>query len=287
MILIFDCGSTKTKAALIRCVNSDPEIIELSKGVNALSMADGSLKNLIGECDTLVRDAEHINETYYYGAGCATGEACERVRKELSSLFRFSRIEVASDMLGAARAACGNSPGIVGILGTGSNSCLYDGKNIIDNVSPLGYILGDEGSGAVLGRQFLGRMLKGQFCDDVLKEFNEAYSLNIPDIITKIYRESRPNTFLASFAPFILQCCRHKDVNNFVIEEFRRYIRFNLLKYSGFRVTPVNFIGSVAMNFHKQLSEAMHAEGGIMGKIIQSPISALTAYHKSSHLNQC
>lgn len=279
MILIFDSGSTKTTVAKVSDSDTLAEFIPLSRGINAMTVKNGELKGLISECDALLSDAEHVGEVYYYGAGCATDEACERIRTDLTLLFHNSRIEVSSDMLGAARAACGNSAGIVGILGTGSNSCLYDGRNIVENVSPLGYILGDEGSGAVLGRLFLGRLLKGQFCYDVLNDFKNDCSFSIPEIITRVYRESRPNAFLASFAPFILKCCRYQDVNSFVIDEFRRYIRNNLLNYTGFGVLPVNFIGSIAENFHSQLSEAMQAEKGVMGRVIQSPISALAHFH--------
>ena len=179
MILIFDSGSTKTTVAKVSDSDTLAEFIPLSRGINAMTVKNGELKGLISECDALLSDAEHVGEVYYYGAGCATDEACERIRTDLSLLFRNSRIEVSSDMLGAARAACGNSAGIVGILGTGSNSCLYDGRDIVENVSPLGYILGDEGSGAVLGRLFLGRLLKGQFCNDVLKDFKNDCSFKI------------------------------------------------------------------------------------------------------------
>lgn len=282
MILVFDSGSTKTSVALVKDKTQPAVIVELSSGHNAISAPRGALGDMISQSDEIMSAADSVTHIYYYGAGCATAEACENVRKELAGLFSRSEIAVASDMLGAARAVCGNSPGIVGILGTGSNSCLYDGYGITANVPPLGYILGDEGSGAVIGKRFLGLLFKGQFPEKIRREFDSMYGLNVADVLTKVYREPKANAFLASFAPFVAKMCVHSEVNQFVTGEFIRYIRYNLKGYDGFGDIPVHFIGSIADNFREQLKCALESEGGMMGEIIRSPIGFMADFHRCS-----
>lgn len=281
MRIVFDSGSTKIAAALIDTATGSAEIIELPAGYNALSGQDGDLTALIAGEYRLMNAAPRVRYVYYYGAGCATMDACRRVVRELKSLFANSDISVDTDMLGAARAVCGNDPGIVGILGTGSNSCLYDGSQITANVSPLGYILGDEGSGAVLGRLFIGMLFKGQFPTAVHKEFDNRYHLEVTDIITRVYRQPAPNAFLASFAPFIAECAtRYPEVADFLKDEFSRYVRHNLVRYEGFDCLPVHFVGSIARNFRDYLSHALACHGGHIGTVISAPIERLADYHK-------
>lgn len=277
MKLVFDSGSTKISVAIIG--DKKPTIVGLPAGHNAISAPAGALENLISRSQELMGTAEMVSNIYYYGAGCATVEACENVRRELSQIFTRSSVEVESDMLGAARAVCGNAPGIVGILGTGSNSCMYDGHRITANVPPLGYILGDEGSGAVLGKRFIGMLFKGQLPDEIRMEFDRIYGLNVADVLKRVYREPGANAFLASFAPFIAKCCNYEAVNELVFDEFVRYVRYNMKGYDGFGYVPVHFIGSIAENFRKQLQLALDAEGGIMGSIIRAPISQLADFH--------
>lgn len=279
MKLIIDCGSTKASVAVI-VTTGEESVFDLSHGYNAISGADGELSAMITESGRFAETAGAVDEVNFYGAGCATPASCSRVRAELSSVFRNAGVFVATDMLGAARAVCGHSPGIVGILGTGSNSCLYDGERIVSNVSPLGYILGDEGSGAVLGRLFLGMILKGQFPDTLRERFERRYNLTAADIITRVYREPRPNAFLASFAPFIAESADIPEVRNFLTGEFSRYVRYNLVRYSGFGELPVHFVGSIAVNFRPYLEEALTKEGGRLGSVIKAPIYHLVEYHR-------
>ena len=206
--LVIDCGSTQATAAVVdRSRASDAAAVEMTRphGLNAATAPEGAFESLCRSCSRLIDMAGEIGEVYFYGAGCATEEICARVASELRMVFPVAAtVEVATDMLGSARAMCGDEAGIVAILGTGSNSCLYDGTRIVANVSPLGFILGDEGSGAVLGRLFLGRVLKRQFSEKVLKRFEDAYpEVSTADVIARVYRSERPNAYLASFCPFI------------------------------------------------------------------------------------
>lgn len=284
MKIIADCGSTKIAWALLDGEgNENAQIV--TNGYNAVAGTDGDLESLIRtEATELTYYADRVAEIEFYGAGCGSELTCERVRKELMRVFANANCEVASDMLAAARALCGNKPGVVAILGTGSNSCLYDGENIVSNVSPLGFILGDEGSGAVLGRKLLGGILKRQFSAEVRRRFAECFpTLQPSEIIEEVYRGKRARAFLASFAPFIAANIELEEIDRFVTEEFMSFFTRNVLLYrdekhefiSDWGAVPINFTGSIAVNFQRQLRKAAETAGCLPGVIIQSPIDRL------------
>jgi N-acetylglucosamine kinase-like BadF-type ATPase len=193
------------------------------------------------------------------------------------------RIEVASDMLGAARAICGHKPGIACILGTGSNSCSYDGERIVDNVSPLGFILGDEGSGAVLGKMLVADVLKRQLPETIIRRFHNKYQLTAAEIIDRVYRQKLPNRFLASFVPFLSENIEEPSVRALVKSSFRLFIRRNVLQYKDADLLPIGFVGSVAFYFRTPLQEVMKEEGLHLGNIIQAPSEGLVRYHATSN----
>ncbi|MDE6377531.1 MAG: hypothetical protein K2K72_02170, partial [Duncaniella sp.] len=260
---------------------------DLPHGPNAASAPDGQLSDLIAGNPALLEVAPRVTRIHFYGAGCAGLDICRKVGGELYHHFPEATYTIYSDMMGAARALCGDNPGIVGILGTGSNSCLYDGKEIIHNVSPLGYILGDEGSGAVIGRLFLGRMLKHQFSEELTDLFGRAYFTLTPDeAVRHVYREPRPNAFLASLCPFIASCLRfegevYDEVNDFLVEEFLRYIDYNLTSYPDYRTLPIHFVGSIAHYFTPQLTQALNRRNLHLGTILRNPLPSLAQYHLS------
>lgn len=281
MKIIFDSGSSSISAAVI-APGISPSFITIPQGHNAVTSRPGALAETLTAEGSLTGIANEVTEIDYYGAGCAGEEARSRVREELLTLFPRAKVKVESDMLCAAKALCGPDPGIACILGTGANSCLWDGGKITANVSPLGYVLGDEGSGAVMGRLFLGRMFKHQFPEDVLISFTEKYRLGAPDVIERVYRCERPNAFLASFAPFILeQAGRHSEVAEFVIAEFRRFLSFNVSNYPGCHELPIGFIGSVAWYFRPYLEEALGREGMKPGKFLREPLGELVKMDQS------
>lgn len=278
MKIIFDCGSTKTSVAIIS--SDSPTLhLDLANGYNALTGGDNELRTLISSHPAMDPSRTSARQIHYYGAGCATPQACHRVGSQLAGIFPQAEIHINSDMLGAARAVCGDTPGIVGILGTGSNSCQYDGKEITANVSPLGYILGDEGSGAVLGRRFLSMLLKNQFPIRLKQLFEARFHLDIPDIITRVYRTPRPNAFLASFAPFIAENASIPEISTFLYDEFSRYVTYNLMNYKAFPELPVHFVGSIALHFRHHIEKAVNNKGGHIGNITDSPIIGLATYH--------
>ena len=188
------------------------------------------------------------------------------------------KISVGSDLLGAARSLCGTDSGIVCILGTGSNSCYFDGNSITDNVPPLGFILGDEGSGAYIGRRLVGGCLKKQFSDTICRSFLEETKLTVPSIIEKVYRQPMPNRFLASLSPF---CARHRDdkeIHNFIVDCFKEFFKRNVAAYKN-GGNKVHFIGSIAWFYRHELREAAETEGYSVGKICQTPMDGLVKFH--------
>ncbi|MBP5513244.1 MAG: ATPase [Bacteroidaceae bacterium] len=213
---------------------------------------------------------------FFYGAGCIPPYS-DVVRRVLERHFTGASIHVESDLLGAAHALCGHEEGIACILGTGSNSCLYDGKQIVENVSPLGWILGDEGSGAVLGRLLVGNVLKSQFSPALCQAFAEETGLSRADIINKVYRQPLPNRFLASLVPFLGRHRESEEIRHMLISEFRRFLHRNVAHYQRPDL-PVSFVGGIAHSYREELEEALRLEGMRLGRIVQRPIDGMVDY---------
>ena len=274
-ILIADSGSTKTDW----CVAEDGRILRRIQagGINPVFLTDEELREAAAEAASLLEDIRP-EAIHFYGAGCIPTQA-ERVIHALRQAFPTAdRVEVASDMLGAARALCGRQAGIACILGTGSNSCFYDGERIVANVSPLGFILGDEGSGAVLGRLLVGALLKNQLTPGLKEAFLEQYALTPADIIERVYRRPLPNRFLASLSPFLAAHLDDAGVHQLVLDAFRDFLRRNVMQYD-WQAHDVHCCGSIAFHYKKILAEAAVSLGIRIGQVIQSPMEGLVRYH--------
>ncbi len=230
MKLIADSGSTKTDW----CVVDGGEVVfrTVGQGINPLQQGIDAIENVIkAELVTLFGDARSIAEIEFYGAGCRDGMV-PRMERLLRKLFvNAVKVEVCSDVLGAARALFGGREGIACILGTGANSCLYDGERITANVPPLGYVLGDEGSGAVLGRLFVNGLFKGGLPESLRDEFLEDTGLTLAEIIRKVYREPLANRFLAGMSVFIHNHLENNELRALVVENFRNFFRRNVALY--------------------------------------------------------
>jgi len=280
MKLIADSGSTKTSWCLI--ADDGTENLCSTQGINPYQQTEEDIYKVIRFellpqlLSTHVLTSPQL-EVYFYGAGC-TPEASPKVASAINSaLRRNADIEVQSDMLGAARGLCGHEAGIVAILGTGSNSCYYDGTNIQKNVSPLGFILGDEGSGAYIGKRLVGDVLKHQLPDDICQQFFFDTRLTAPEIIRRTYREPFPNRFLASLSPF---CASHRDdpsIHALLIDCFSQFFVRNISSYDP---APVHVVGSVGHFYQEEIREAAVALGYTIGRVLQEPINGLIAYHK-------
>lgn len=277
MILLADSGSTKTDWGLVE----NGKLVKRlrTSGMNPFQMSEEAITEEIKTHLVPELPGTVLDEVHFYGAGC-TKEKQPIVERALrANLTINGECEVASDMLGAARGICGHKPGIACILGTGSNSCSYDGKNLVKNVSPLGFILGDEGSGAVLGKLLVGDVLKNQMPETVIKRFFEKYKFTSAEIIDRVYRQPKPNTFLASFVPFLEENIDEPKIYNLVKESFRSFLRRNVMQYEGWQTLPIGFNGSIAKIYKKPLLEALEEEGMHLGRIIQAPMEAMVEYH--------
>lgn len=277
MILIADCGSTKVEWCL---VNEGKAVKSLyTSGINALLMTEVEIADSIGrELMPELGDVE-VSEVYFYGAGCISEETCGNVRRAIVAHIPAGKIEVNTDLLAAARSLCGRESGIACILGTGSNSCYYDGEKIADNVSPLGYILGDEGSGAVLGRLLIGDVLKDQLPNGLCEKFLKQYNLDRMEIIHRVYREPQANRFLASVSPFLLENMEEPAIHRLVLNEFKSFFVRNIMHYEGYRNMTINFVGSIAYYYRDVLKEAADAIDATLGTIVVSPMEGLVKYH--------
>ncbi len=277
MILLADSGSTKTDWCLVDQKNSVTKV--RTAGINPFFQSSEEIANELATHLVPHLPTTHLESVYFYGAGC-TKEKSPIVAEALKKQFEITgACEVATDMLAAARGLCGHQPGIACIMGTGSNSCAYDGKDITKNVSPLGFILGDEGSGAVLGRTLVGDVLKNQLPKDIVEAFHVEYGLSNADIIDHVYRQKFPNRFLASFVPFLAKHIENKAIFDLVKENFRRFLIRNVKQYQGWEHLPIGFVGSIAYYFQQPLKEALEAEHMTIGKTIQAPMEGLIAYH--------
>ena len=275
--LVADSGSTKTDWLLLDEEYGNSEFH--TTGINPVRDSSSIITNvLMDELIPCIPSACEVSKVHFYGAGCMDPYRSELI-KILKDIFPNAEITAESDLLGAARALCGKDPGIVCILGTGSNSGLYDGKHIINNISPLGFILGDEGSGAVFGRTLIGNLIKGYMPSGLLEDFLDFFHLTIPEIIDKVYRKPRPNLFLASLVPFIQHHREIPQIHDMLVSSFRQFITRNVCHY-GHREMPVNFVGSIAHTFKRELSESIEAEGLILGEIIQHPIQNMAKFHQ-------
>lgn len=273
MMLIADSGSTKTDWIF----EGHDGILNIhTAGLNPVRDSEDVILSVLQEVKEKTGETESV---YFYGAGCIEPFS-ETMRRCLRSTFGAETVEVHSDLLGAARALCGKDEGIACILGTGSNSCYCKDGEIVSNVPPLGYILGDEGSGASLGKHLLGDLLKGQMDHYLLDELMERYDVKYSDIIDRVYRQPQANRFLASLTYFLAEHREHPQVHKLLVNEFRNFLRRNVMMYNRNGV-QVHFIGSVSVHFETELTEALELEKLRKGSILASPAEKILNYHRN------
>ena len=280
MILIADCGSTKIDWCLL---NGKEKVAQIfTTGMNALLMTQEEMTQRIAD-ELMPNIANYeVTEIYYYGAGIISDEIKSHVINALkANIPSATKIEVDSYLLAAARALCGHKPGIACILGTGSNSCYYDGEKVVDNVSPLGYILGDEGSGAVLGKLLVGDVLKKQLPEHLCEKFLKEYNLDRNKIIDAVYRKPAANRFLAQFAPFLEHNIEEPSIHRIVLHSFIDFFVRNVENYDNYKELPCNFVGSIALLEKATLLEAAKSQGITVGNIIQDPMEGLIKFHST------
>lgn len=298
MKLIADSGSTKTDWTLLHDTgkHSDEVFVKTFKtqGITPIHQTPAEIRQILAQelmpqLSTFSR-AQLVNSkilespllsnisVFFYGSGCTPAHV-PTVKQIIGEVLSLQKVEVYSDLMAAARALCGHEEGIACILGTGANSCLYDGENIIQNTPPLGYILGDEGSGAVLGRLFMNAIFKNPQFAEIRDAYLSETKLTMPLIINKVYREPLANRFLASTSSFIQQHLDFKPLRQMVIANFRSFFQHNLVQY-GRRDLLVHAIGSIAFYYQEELKEAAEKEGFKLGKVQATPMEGLVKYHQ-------
>ena len=281
-LLVADAGSTKTawfhattdgQRKYIRTGGINPALQD-DEAILAV-LRDELLPRLLTPCGK-----EAGCHVYYYGAGCIPSQ-CDRMERLLAATLPCESVEVRSDLWGAARALCGHEAGIACILGTGANSCLYDGTDITAHVAPLGYVLGDEGSGAALGKRLVADILKGLLPEDLRRDFHTTYGWDEADIIRKVYREPGANRFLASFSPFLKAHADHPAVQELLAECFDAFFARNVAPYAP-GTLPVHFTGSIAFHFRKAITQAAQRRHLRVGHFVKDPIEGMVKYHEEN-----
>lgn len=277
MILLAESGSTKTEWCL---VNEDG-IIEryLTDGINPYFQSRREISHIVRLQLPPVFFKLKSNTIYFYGAGCSSTEKKDIVKASLEAQFRTPAI-VESDLVGAARSLFGSEQGIACILGTGSNSCFYDGNTIVKNVKSLGYILGDEGSGASLGKAFLADCLKELAPEELVLPFFEKYRIDPEQIMDYIYTKPSPNKLLSVLSLFLYEHLEHPYVKNLVYQNLKSFFVRNIVQYD-YKNYPVRFVGSLANMYAKLLKEIAKELDVKIDLILDNPINGLIAYHKS------
>jgi len=281
MLIVADSGSTKTDWKIWSKQHGENEIQTI--GLNPYFVSGKDLTEVLQKHIHPYIDSSNVREVHFYGAGCSHSDKILEVESALSGFFSAASISVESDLLGAARALCGNDAGIAVILGTGSNSCYFDGNIIQKQLLSLGYVLGDEGSGAVLGKKILKAALSGEMPDHLHKTFQEQFPYEPSVMLENIYRQPFPNRFLASFAPFAI---RHQDdtwVSLLIDQHLRDFFTNLVFIYPDYTRYPLHFTGSIAWNLKELINRLCEEFGITPGKFLEKPIEDLMKFHLNNY----
>lgn len=277
MKLIADSGGSKIDWRLL---NSDGTIGQTNTpGFNPYYQPiDDLINTLKASVVPLVK--EEVSEIFFYGAGVSSEKNQAVIKEAFLSFFPKAKVEIGWDLLAAARALCGHEPGIACIIGTGSNSCLYDGKEITGNIANLGWILADEASGANIGRKFVVDYLRDKFPATLAKQFHERFPLKREEFLERVYQKEKPSAFLASFMRFIFQHLKEPYCHKLVYDSFAEFYDNNVIPYPNSKNLKVHFTGSVSFYFSDILRQVANDKGITVKNILESPIAGLTLYHQ-------
>ncbi len=278
MILIADSGSTKCAWKLV--FPSGRLVSIYTSGVNPFFRSTESIYEELA-IELLPKITATVGDIYFYGSGILNEEKADVVRLALQKLFPGARIELFSDVVAASRSLFGNSAGIACILGTGSNACLYDGQKVVGGISPLGFILGDEGSGAVLGKKLLGDFFKEVMPEPLRKKFAQKYQLTRAEVLQRVYKSEKPNFYLASFAPFLSEEFSSDYVQQLVKSSLIEFFERNVTKISGYESHSIGFVGSIAFHFKSIVEEICERYRLPCKAILQEPMENLVKYHQN------
>ena len=274
--LIADSGSTKAEWCLIH--NGKKKTV-FTQGISPYFLNTEQIRNLLlKELKPKLKNVQ-VDEVYYYGTGCANPQNAKSVKKAVKQVFAQAKVDVTHDLMAAARALCGRKKGIACILGTGSNSCYYDGKKIIRNSPGLGYVLGDEGSGAYLGKKVIQYYLYKIFDDELRGRFDLTYTTNAAEILENVYKKPLPNRYLAGFTKFLADNRGHYMIENIIEDGLNDFFFTHLCKYRETWALPVSFAGSVAFGFKDVLLHLCNSYEFELGTVMKNPMEGLIKYH--------
>jgi glucosamine kinase len=278
MILVADSGSTKTDWVL---KSESGELRFRTIGYNPYFTGSEDIYKSLAETLAPGLNGHNVQRVYFYGAGCSNDTNIEVVKQALNRCFKGTEVWVGHDMLAAARALLGNRGGFAAILGTGSNTCLYDGEKITRNIDSLGYLLGDEGSGSYIGKKIIRDYLRGFLPVDLEKRFREKYNLSDKIIFDTLYNQPFPNRYLANFCQFAYENKSHAHIRRIVRVSFNDFFRHLVIKYPSYQEMSFNCVGTVGHSFSEILEEVVGLYNMKMGSIIRSPIEQLVEYHQA------
>ncbi|MRG47094.1 N-acetylglucosamine kinase [Chitinophaga sp. SYP-B3965] len=275
--LVADSGSTKTEWCLM---DGKERRTFFTQGLSPYFLTGLQIEELV-RAELLSQLGDTIPDlVFFYGTGCGTEHNRNLVHKSLHAVWPHAKVEVNHDLMGAARALCGNKSGIVSILGTGSNSCYYDGKEIVKNNPGLGYILGDEGSGTFLGKKVVQYYLYQTFDDEMRFRFDQKFNVTQADILENVYRQPLPNRYLAAFTPFLAENRGHYMIENILEDGLNEFFFTHIYKYSESWTSPLHFTGSIAWHFRDILEELCQLYELQLGRILKNPMDGLSVYHE-------
>jgi glucosamine kinase len=277
MVIIADCGSTKCDWLLLR--GGRNQSLENTVGFSPFFHTSAEIRQIL-ETQLLPKVSDHqaVERIWFYGTGVHDAHRADIVRSALQSVFPRAVIEVEHDLLASARATCGYQPGIACILGTGSNSCYYDGQKIVDNVPSLGWLLGDEGSGTHLGKALLRAWFYRELPGDLQSAFDADHPEGMDAVKDRIY-EKGANSYLAEFTQFLAAHTDHPFIQNLIAASLGEFLDRHVSKYSGYQQLPIHFVGSIAFHFRAVLEICMDERRLTLGNVVRKPIYPLADYH--------
>ena len=274
--LIADSGATKAEWCLR---NNGKEKTYFTQGISPYFLNTEQIAGLVKEELAVHLKKIRVDQIFYYGTGCANPQNVRSVKSALQRVFPDAAIQVQTDLMAAARAVCGNEKGIACILGTGSNSCYYNGKKIVKNSPGLGYVLGDEASGAYLGKKVLQYYLYNTFDEDLRSRFDARFVTNNVEILDNLYKKPLPNRYLASFTLFLAENRGHYMIENIIEDGLNDFFFQHLCKYAEVWKYPVSFVGSVAHGFQDVLKDLCSSYEFELGTVLKNPMEGLVNYH--------
>ena len=274
--LIADSGSTKTEWCLLE---GKKKKVIITQGISPYFQDTAQVQAILQ--NELLPKMKNIlpAEIFYYGTGCSNPANRLSIKKALQNIFPKAAIAVDHDLMGAAKALCGKEKGVACILGTGSNSCYYNGKKIVNNSPGLGFILGDEGSGAAMGKKVVQYYLYNTFDPDLMDRFKTKYNTNPAEILEAVYKQPLPNRYLAQYAGFLAENRGHFMIENIIEDSFNDFFFNHICKYKESWVMPIHFIGSIAFGFKDVLKEMCHSYELQLGKVLKNPMDGLVKFH--------